>query len=171
MRWTAQPLSVLTALPLAACLQVSTGTGVGPGSGGGAAATPGGGDAGTGGKNCQQDPQAGVILCEQIDLCPDVSVDPAAFPNCGFELHAGAILDLECLCGDALCPIGVPPTCDQAKRLLGAQTEPLVCQQVSEGRCVQLVGGDAGQNTASDCLRKCQSDCAGVPSCVQLCGC
>jgi hypothetical protein len=166
----AQWLEVLAWLSLAGCLQVSTGTDVGPGAGG-AAAARGGGDAGTGGTNCQQDPQSGVILCEQIDICAGVSVDTAALPNCGFELHAGAVLDLECLCGDALCPIGVPATCDQAKQLLGAQTELLVCQQVSEGRCLQLGSPDAGQSGRSDCLKKCQSDCAGVPGCVQLCGC
>jgi len=162
---------VVLSVACLACLQVSTGTGVGPGAGAGAGAAAGGRDAATGGTNCQQDALTGVILCEQNDVCPGVGVDPATLPHCGFELHAGAVLDLECLCSDALCPIGVPPTCDQAKQLLAGQTELLVCQQVAEGRCVQLANHDAGTNANSDCLKRCQSDCAGVPGCIQLCGC
>ena len=175
MRWilrTARRLPAFAVLSLAGCLQVSTGTGTGPGAGtNGTAATSGGGDAATGGVNCQQDPQSGVILCEGIDACPGLSVDPGVFPGCGFELHAGGVIDLECSCAGALCPIGVPQTCAQAAQLLGSQTVLLVCQQASEGRCLELGAPDAGATTASDCLRQCRSDCAGVPSCMQLCGC
>ena len=153
------------------CLQVSTGTGTGPGAGGSGPAAAETGDSGNGGTNCDQEPRSGAILCEQIDACPGVVVDPGLFPGCGFTLHGGGTLDLECVCGDALCPIGVPQTCAQATQLLTSQSVLLVCEQASEGRCIPLAGTDAGAGSSSDCLAQCRSDCAGVASCMQLCGC
>jgi hypothetical protein len=173
------------ALSLAACadMKTSTGTDVGAGSGssgGGAGAAGGGGaDAGPTGMNCFTDGQSQVTLCEQIDTCPGLAVEPGALPNCGFRLHADSTLDLECICGDALCPIGVPTSCAQAQQLLSGQTVLTVCQQQSEGRCVPLAGtgtssgatGSSSGGTSSTCDQQCAADCAGAPSCLQLCGC
>jgi hypothetical protein len=167
--------AALLGMPLAACLQVSTGTDTGPGASSGAgtsaasAASAAGGT--TGGTGCSTDPQSGVTLCTGTAACPGVTVDPNAFPICGFVLHAGGTLDLECLCSDSLCPIGVPRTCAQASQLLTTQTLLLVCQQASDGRCVQLTTPDAGSSGSGTCLQQCRSDCAGVPNCMQLCGC
>ncbi|HLK39218.1 MAG TPA: hypothetical protein VKU41_20795, partial [Polyangiaceae bacterium] len=112
-----RPVAALLGLPLAGCLQVSTGTDTGPGASGGSGATAsssaGASAGGSGGTGCSTDPQTGVTLCTGINACPGVTVDPNAFPNCGFVLHGGGTLDLECLCSDSLCPIGVPQSCTQ----------------------------------------------------------
>lgn len=171
-------LGWLAAFPLVACMQVSTGTDVGSGGGGGGGAATGaapGSDAGPTGTNCAQVPQTQVTLCEQISLCPGVALDPGAFPDCGFRLHAQSVIDLECVCsgGTSLCAIGVPDTCDQATKLLMGQSSLLVCQQASNGSCVPLDGTDAGSAAPSiaGCDTQCRTDCAGAPSCIQLCGC
>jgi hypothetical protein len=166
----------LLVVPLVACMQIGTGTGTGTGSGttgagGGAAPLAAGvpaGDGGPVGTNCVRDPATQTVLCEQIDTCPGVDVDPGGFPDCGFRLYAGGSLDLECLCGSALCPVGVPTTCDEAKKLLDGQSALLVCQQLADGRCVDSVTPDAG---VSRCDPVCRSECAGDPTCFQLCGC
>jgi hypothetical protein len=168
---------------LAGCLQIGTGTGSGTGPGSAAdSGTPGTSlprsavsDAGPTGSNCFALPGTQAVLCEQVDTCPGLLVDPGAFPDCGFRVRAsggppgGGALDLECLCGTALCPIGVPTTCSEAKQLLLGQTVLGVCIQQDEGRCVELLPADAGQNSACD--RSCADSCAGAPSCIQLCGC
>jgi hypothetical protein len=162
----------LLVLPLAACLQIGTGTGTGTGSGAGSApplASAGAPDAGPSGTNCLVDQATQTILCEQIDSCPGVIVDPGAFPGCGFRVGAGSGLDLECLCDTALCPVGVPTTCDQARQLLDAQNELVVCEQQAEGRCVDLLAPDAGGSAACDTA--CRDECVGAPACLQLCGC
>ncbi|MDP9002403.1 MAG: hypothetical protein M3O46_20110 [Myxococcota bacterium] len=167
---------LLLLLPLMACLQLGPGSGLGSvssaGSGDGAttaSAVANSTDAGPSGTNCFQDPVSRVILCEQIDLCAGVRVDPGAFPDCGFRMQIGAHLDLECLCGTALCPVGVPTSCDQVKPLLDAQSALVVCGQQAEGRCVDVVATDAG--TVGTCDKACAADCTGSPSCIQLCGC
>src|SRR5580693_5281654 len=99
----------LAALPALACLeQVSTGTGTETDPT--ASPTPttpssGSGGATPTGSNCGTDSQTQITLCEGISLCPGVDVDPGALPNCGFQIHAGSVIDLECLCGEDLCPI------------------------------------------------------------------
>jgi hypothetical protein len=165
MRW---PLAAF-ATSLVACLQIGTGAGNGQSGDAGTAGGAGSPDAGPTGRDCVEDPQAQVVLCEQIDTCPNVTVDPAAYPDCGFRLHDGTMLDLECICDGALCPIGIPTTCDDAKRLLDAQSLLLVCQQLSEGRCVSIAGSDAG-SSSSPCSA-CAAQCGGTPSCFQACGC
>jgi hypothetical protein len=161
---------VLLALPLAACLQMSTGTGSGVDAGrptimmASRAA-----EAGPNGTNCIEDLATQTILCEQVDTCPGLVVDPGVFPDCGFRVHAGGSLDLECLCGQALCPLGVPTTCQQAKELLAVQSAISVCQQQLEGRCVQLSTPDAG--LGGTCDKTCRGTCSGDPNCLQLCGC
>jgi hypothetical protein len=126
-------------------------------------------DGGPSGTNCFEDLRARTILCGQIDTCPGVDVDPTLFPDCGFRMHAGSLLDLECLCGDAMCPVGVATDCNQAKQLLAMQNAFVVCLQQAEGRCVQIVTPNADAGRACDTT--CRSGCAGSPSCLQLCGC
>jgi len=156
-------------LTSAACLQIGTNSGVGSGGGSAAlSAGAGSGNGGPGGTGCIEDSTGQTVLCEQIDTCPGVDVDPGAFPDCGFRLRAGTLLDLECLCGSALCPVGVPTTCDEARKLLDGQSALLVCQQQEEGRCIDFATPDAG---GSSCDPTCRDECAGAASCLQLCGC
>ncbi len=174
------PITALVALPLLACLQqVSTGTGTTDPTASGGTSTPSSSNdtATPAGAGCGTDSQTQITLCEQTSLCPGVVVDPGALPSCGFRIHPGTVIDLECLCdGDQLCPIGIPDTCDQATQLLSSQTAVVVCEQVSEGRCVQVGASDAGSTpspsaAASTCDKQCESECAGEPDCIQLCGC
>jgi hypothetical protein len=174
------PLAILAVLVAApACLQqISTGTGTTDSSGGGGTAstaapagtTPVGGACGT-------DSQTGVTLCSQISTCPDITVDQSSLSGCGFKIHAGAVIDLECLCnGEALCPIGVADTCAEASALLANADLFSICSETAQSRCT-AVGGEAGAapvSTAqgsSTCDRLCESECAGSPDCIQLCGC
>ena len=179
-------IAALVALPLVACLQqMSTGTGTTDPTAGGDTTGASSTDA-PAGAGCGTDPQSGVTLCEQTSLCPGVSVDQGALPSCGFRIHPGNVIDLECLCADSLCPIGIPDTCDQATQLLSSQTSLTVCQQASDGRCVQVTASDAGAApttgtttttpttttpSASTCDKVCEGECAGEPDCIQLCGC
>ncbi len=162
---------VATTFPLTACLQLSTGDGSGTSSTsaqGGSTSTPTGSESGT---NCTTDPQSGVVLCERIANCPSVDVAPGAFPGCGFRLHVTSLYDLECQCGDSLCPIGAPANCADAQRLLDQEQSSLfVCQQMSEGTCLPLAA-PAASGTTSACDKDCESRCAGDPSCIQGCGC
>jgi hypothetical protein len=131
------------------------------------------------GSACGTDPQTQVTLCEGIDLCPSLTVDQDVLPGCGFRIHAGAVIDLECLCTDSLCPIGVADSCDEATQLLTEQTSLGVCEQAAEGHCVQVVAPGATSpastsapaTTTSTCDKTCESECAGEPDCLQLCGC
>jgi hypothetical protein len=157
---------------LASCMQFGTGTGTRSGSDAGAsvplthmASTEGG----LRGTSCFQVPGTETALCEQLDACPGLAVDPGAFPDCGFRVDGDTRLDLECVCDNALCPVGVPTSCTQASQLLAAQSSLIVCGQLGEGRCVELVPPDAGRTGACD--QACASSCAGAPSCIQLCGC
>jgi hypothetical protein len=163
------PLSV--GFVCAGCLSLSTGADAGTGSGTGSVAATGtsASSAMATGTNCGTDPTGQALLCEQIDLCPGVEVDPGVFPNCGFRLDGASPLDIECVCGDSLCPVGAPQTCAEVTQLLGGQSGLVVCEQVAEGRCVALGPVDAG--TQSSCTPACQTECAGEPGCLSLCGC
>jgi hypothetical protein len=173
-------LAALTALTtVTACIQLSTGAtdgGVTYASSGGAtasAASSGAGGGATSGTGCVTDPQSGITLCEQISNCPGVDVDPGAFPGCGFRMNAASLYDLECGCGDSLCPIGVPSSCATALQLLDQQESSLVvCQEVDQGTCLPLaVDAGTAATGSSSCDKQCASECAGEPSCLQLCGC
>jgi hypothetical protein len=120
-----------------------------------------------------EDPQSQTLLCQQIDTCPDVTVDPSALPECGFRLHAGGAIDLECVCGSELCSMGAAATCADAKQLLDRQTSLLVCQQASDGRCVPLalVAPDGGSGSGGSPCTACAAQCGGSPACFQACGC
>jgi len=148
----------------------SSGSSSGSGSsadGGTPATTTHGAQSGTG---CTTDATSGITLCEAIDACPGITVDQGAFPGCGWRMSAASLYDLECACGDALCPVGTPTSCADAQQLLDqAQSSVLVCQQSSEGTCMPLT--PAGGGTPSSCDKSCESQCAGDPNCIQLCGC
>jgi hypothetical protein len=120
----------------------------------------------TSGSNCATDPLSGAVLCAAISLCPQTKVDRDQFPDCGFRIHGDAI-DLECSCQGALCAMGSAATCEQAAALLSGQSEQGVCTQVSEGRCI----GQPQPSGSSNCDPSCASDCAGDPTCMQMCGC
>lgn len=125
-------------LALTSCLQI------GPdGADGGAAATTGSAGSSsttagaTKGAACKQHQPSGISLCKQMDLCPALIVDAELYDNCGFRVPSSGI-DLECFCGDALCPAGTALTCTDAQNLLAVQSELLICSQLSEGRCAAL---------------------------------
>lgn len=164
---------LLAVLPLVACMQLDTGSG----ADGGTRANPsptapaGSKDAGPGGTDCLQASTGAFTLCATIETCPGIMVDRGAYPDCGFRMGAGGVLDLECVCTDQLCPVGVASSCDQAAALLADQNELSVCQQVNEGRCVGFGGADAGSGGSGTCDTQCRDQCAGDPSCLQLCGC
>jgi hypothetical protein len=156
------------ALGLVACGPDFLGTG---GADAGASSTP---DAGTAapaatGAGCTQDLGGGTKLCTYISVCPSLGVDHDQFPNCGFRIR-GDTIDLECVCNGALCPMGSPTSCTQAKELLSSQTELGVCQQIAEGRCTSI-GGTPDAGTTSTCDRACAGQCGGDPSCISGCGC
>jgi hypothetical protein len=168
------PLPIFALTYLVGCLQIGTGSGSGNGGSGSGGAADGGTGAPTSegvptGSGCVEDPQTHVVLCQRIDACPNVLVDPAAFPDCGFRLSSGSPLDLECLCGDALCPLGVPLSCADAERLLVGRDELQVCLQQTEGNCVTIVTPDAGSSTNPCSV--CAAGCGGTPSCYAACGC
>jgi hypothetical protein len=152
----------------AACLQLDTGDGSDAGTMA-TAASSASGDA-AGGTACALDPTGSVTLCEEINACPGLGVDPTAYANCGFRLGGAAPLDLECVCGTSLCPIGVASSCTVATQLLAAQNAITVCEQASEARCLQLSPADAGAG-ASTCTPDCRTQCAGVLDCLATCGC
>jgi hypothetical protein len=164
---SALPLAVAL-FPLAACMDLGTGTDGGTAPT--ATAPSGQPEAGPGGSDCLQNSAATITLCAQITSCPGVTVDRGAYPDCGFRMGAGAVLDVECVCDDQLCPVGVAASCSQAGMLLDGQSEITVCQQVNESRCVSL-GGGADAGGSGTCDTQCRSECSGDPNCLQLCGC
>jgi hypothetical protein len=175
----------LLVLPLAACLQIDTGQDGGGGGGGGgtpgasSASTGADGGAGatpsapTGTSGCGTDPQSGAVLCLSVDACPGLELASGAYPGCGFAPRGPGVIDMECLCGDSLCPVGVATTCGAAKTLIDNQSSLVVCEQLAEGRCVQqkrsTVTVDAG--STGGCNEACAETCANVPTCLQMCGC
>jgi hypothetical protein len=181
MRWPLLVSMPLSTACLTACLQLSTGgtdagTSVAYSSSSGAASTAsssGAGGTATSGTGCVTDPQSGITLCELISNCPGVDVDQGAFPGCGFRLRGPSLYDLECGCGDSLCPIGTPTSCATAQQLLSQEGSSLgVCEQVSDGTCLPLaVDGGASSTTSTTCDTGCESECGGDPDCMQLCGC
>jgi hypothetical protein len=120
------------------------------------------------GSDCAVDSISGVTLCTRIALCPGVSVDHDAYPNCGFRASAGSI-EVDCVCGDFLCPIGISIDCAQAARLLAAQSEAIACTQVSEERCAPRNKAPPAGNPSCD--KNCAAGCAADPGCLRLCGC
>ena len=173
------PLALVAApLAVAGCIQV--GTDVADTDPSGAAGSDDASSAsGASGTGCSQDPTTGITLCTGLSECSSIAIDQSALAGCGFRVHAGsALIDLECLCGTDLCPIGVPDTCAQASALLSGLTSLVVCEQDSEGKCVQEEAAEAGTSTGSGttsttstCNNQCLVSCGAAPDCQQLCGC
>ncbi|MEI9941522.1 MAG: hypothetical protein WDO69_30245 [Pseudomonadota bacterium] len=165
-------ISVVLIVSLSSCLQIGkvsdSASSTGAGGAGGSGASSGGGVSATG-INCGVDPSSGVALCLGISSCPTALVDPDQFPDCGYRI-AGSSIDLECLCGDALCPMGTAASCLDAKGLLSEQSAQEVCAGIADGRC-QLVKQTSNAAPTSTCDKECRSECAGVPGCISLCGC
>lgn len=171
MRRLSSTLLLVLFSSLASCLQVgkASDSGANTDDANGASARAGsGGGAATTGSNCGVDPSTGVALCLGISSCPGVRVDPDQFPDCGFHV-AGSKIDLECLCGDSLCPMGSAASCLDAKALLAEQSAQAVCAGVADGRCQGVQ--QTSHSSASTCDRDCRAQCSGVPGCVTLCGC
>ena len=162
----------LFAIALSSCLQIGTQQGSdGGASSGGAAGASGsgaGGSAVASGVNCGVDPSSGIALCLGISSCPTVRVDPDQFPDCGYRI-SGSVIDLECLCGDSLCPMGSAASCLDAKALLSDQSAQGVCAGIADGKC-QVVN-QTSHSSSSTCDTDCRAQCSGVPGCITLCGC
>lgn len=120
------------------------------------------------GTNCGVDPSSGIALCFGISSCPTVRVDPDQFPDCGYRV-SGSLIDLECLCGDALCPMGSAASCLDAKALLADQSAQGVCAAVADGKCTTVK--QTSVSASSMCDKNCRAECGGDPNCVTLCGC
>jgi hypothetical protein len=161
---------------LHACLQIGP-----PGSDTGTStSTPGGGteiskDAGssisvtsTNAVGCGTDSSSSVVLCKGVSACSGLRLDSEIYPDCGFRVPSSSI-DLECVCGEALCPIGTALDCTQAANLLASQSEYLVCLQQIEGRCAALAPTKPAKS--SSCNQTCLAECAGNAGCAALCGC
>jgi len=155
---------------LCSCLQIGTPQGA---DGGASGSTQGASAAGAtsvtaSGTNCGVDPSSGIGLCLGISSCPSVRVDPDQFPDCGYRI-SGSTIDLECLCGDSLCPMGSAASCLDAKALLSEQSAQGVCAGVADGNC-QVVK-QTSSSSSSTCDKDCRAQCSGVPGCITLCGC
>ncbi|MEI9954067.1 MAG: hypothetical protein WDO74_35095 [Pseudomonadota bacterium] len=165
-------ISLLLLASLSSCLQIGTPSDAGSSAQAGGAGASGAGSSSGGasatGTNCGVDPSSGIALCLGISSCPSVRVDPDQFPDCGFRIARGSI-DLECLCGDSLCPMGSAASCLDAKALLSEQSAQAVCAGIAEGRC-QVVRQTANRSS-SPCDKECRAQCSGVPGCITLCGC
>jgi hypothetical protein len=135
-----------------------------------------GADAGVVGGGCGVERTTGIQLCVATSQCPNVVVDTQAMPNCGFRVR-GAVVDLVCVCGTAICPMGVFSTCAQASALLANQTEQGVCVQVAEGRCMESGAASSSSSSTSSsggnpaCDRQCMKDCGGGEACASVCNC
>jgi hypothetical protein len=178
----------LAGLAAAGCVQVSTGPDDPTSDAAPPTTTAAGDDGGAAGTNCGADPTTGTVLCLGVASCPSLAFDPTAWPSCGFRTTGGTTLDLECLCGTSLCPIGVATTCGQASEILSNQTQLMVCEQVSEQRCVSVgtpaasSGGQGSQGSQgsqgtvdagspSTCNQTCLVGCGTAPDCLTTCGC
>jgi hypothetical protein len=140
-------------------------------------------DAGTGaeaasvvGGGCSIERNSGTQLCRAVSTCPNVVVDAQAMPHCGFRVR-GAVVDLVCACGTAICPLGVFATCTDAAQLLANQTEQGVCVQLAEDRCLESGSTPSSSSTSSPrggnpaCDRQCLKDCGGGEACASVCNC
>jgi hypothetical protein len=162
-------ISIVLLMSLAACLEVGKASDSGVDTGG-AGASGAGASAGASatGVGCGVDPSSGIALCLGISSCPSVRVDPEQFPDCGYRI-AGKNIDLQCLCGDSLCPMGSAASCLDAKALLSEQSAQGVCAAVADGRCQRVA--QTSHTSSSSCDKECRAQCSGVPGCLTLCGC
>ncbi len=152
---------------LVACLDLLPQGGDGSGTESGAQTGADGAPAVTG-VDCIVEETSGETICSGMSSCPGLLVDHDNFPTCGFRPAAG-VLDLECICANSVCPIGVATTCEAAQKLLaGGQTQLSVCNQEYEGRCTPKKGSSTGPKKIcdEDCLIRCVDD-----GCPKRCGC
>ena len=164
-------ISIVLLASLSSCLQVGGPSDSGSTQSAGSTGASGAGSsagAATTGSYCGVDPSSGIALCLGISSCPAVRVDRDQFPDCGFRI-AGKKLDLECLCGDSLCPMGNSANCIEAQALLSEQSAQGVCAAVAEGRCQPVK--QTSDTSTSTCDKDCRAQCSGVPGCITLCGC
>jgi hypothetical protein len=155
---------------LGGCLQIGTNGANDAGAAAGGAAGRAANDAGDAaptGTGCIVEPASGVTLCTRVSACPEVAIDHDVYPNCGLRVPATS-LEVDCICGDFLCPLGVSLTCEHLRDLLDSQSEILACAQASEGRCAETTPPKPPSGT---CDRTCLATCAGDPGCIRLCGC
>ena len=156
---------------MTSCLQIGTSADADAGAGAAGSAAPGV-DAEsavlTGGSGCATDSVSGTKLCSGFDQCPGLAVDHDVYPDCGFRVPSTTI-DLECVCGDFLCPVGAVLNCAQAKMLLSEQSEVVTCIQQNEGRCAPR--STKSKPTTTSCDSICADACAGDINCRKLCGC
>jgi hypothetical protein len=162
-------LAALSTLALAGCgiLQALEGGG---GTGGSAATTAAGGSAAPQGIDCGTDPNTSATLCLGSTVCPGLLIDTQVFPGCGFRVQGSAV-DIECSCSGFLCPLGAA-TCADAQTKLMAESYGVVCNQLGAGSCAQGTPAAASASSSGGtCDTTCESECAGEPTCIQLCGC
>jgi hypothetical protein len=158
------------------CLDL-TQNGGGGGDGAEAGPTSTGGDGGAApsltGAGCGTEQDTGTQLCQAVSTCPKVVVDSQAMPHCGFRIR-GAVADLVCACGTAICPFGTFASCNDAAQLLASQTEQGVCMQLSEGRCLDATPAPSSSTTSTGnpaCDHECMKDCGGGEACASVCNC
>jgi hypothetical protein len=130
--------------------------------------TGAGEEAGITGSDCVTDSASRVTLCTSISLCEGLAVDHDAYPNCGFRVD-GSSIDLQCFCGETLCPMGTTLSCTQARELLSDSNEMAVCAQQHDGRCAARTTPEPAKD--SGCDRDCAAECVNSPACLELCGC
>jgi hypothetical protein len=116
---------------------------------------------------CVVDSVSGISLCTRISLCPGLAVDHDVYPDCGFR-GPSASIDIQCICGDFVCPLGVALSCAEAAALMASQSEIFACTQASEGRCALRRPANPG---GGSCDKACAASCAGDPGCYRICGC
>jgi hypothetical protein len=170
MRWL---ICILVFGSLSACLQLGQALDSAGGTstaGSAGSATDSDASALATGTNCGVDPSSGISLCLGISTCPDEPVDPDQLPSCGYRI-SGATIDLECLCGDSLCPLGSAASCLDAKALLADQSMLGVCARVADGVCTPVTQTATTTPSTSTCDKDCRTQCAGEPDCITLCGC
>lgn len=161
--------ALFLSLPGCGLLGVGDGSGAGGSSSGATSTSDSGAAVGSG---CGSDPNTGETLCLGNSLCPDITVDASVFPECGFLIDGSAI-DVECVCGGYLCPLGPSATCAEVATLLAQTNEGTVCGQLSTGACVQISTGSTASSSggSSGCDTDCRDACDGTPSCLEACGC
>jgi hypothetical protein len=147
------------------------------GSSGSTSGSTSGGDSGIVGGGCGREQSTGIELCVATSKCPNVVVDTQAMPSCGFRVR-GAVVDLVCACGTAICPMGTFATCAEATALLTNQTAQGVCVQLAEGRCLESTATSSSSSSSSSstggnpaCDRQCMKDCGGGEACASVCNC
>ncbi len=129
-------------------------------------------DAGTF-SQCTTDPTTGGTTCLASLLCPSVTIDAVAYAGCGYL--PGATLDVECVCGNFLCPITVGTSCTQLTEALtnNVSSQDFCDQaaQVSGSACRTAVATGAGGGGSTTCDQTCLAACGTGPNCDNLCGC